>query len=700
MICTEVLFTKMLNRITDLDMLKKVIIAALITGCIYSCKDGDPALNEALRFAGTNASELQKVLDHYSKPADSLKWRAARFLIVNMPYQYGYYGKEIDTFSTMFALIDTLSYVREALTNEDKLHICDSFVSRHGWPVEGNADKIYDSKIITANYLINNIDLAFAAWKHAPWGKKVSFDDFCEYILPYRTRKERAETWRPWFYRKYIRMAAGCLKPEDARSVFDDMNWNLNTSTSFNLKINKYYPFNQSIGDVVKGRIGSCEMTSFFAASAMRAVGLPVGYDYIMHWGSGNNRHNLPHLVGHFDSLILITNENVQKNTWHLVDFSTEVSDNRHVFLPGEVPKGLYIQNVTTIPKVYRYTYSQSAVLLNINRQVPQDFISPEFRQTNLKDVTKEYITTADVRLPVDSSFNKYKVAYLCVFDPGGWQPVAITDIDRGHIGFEAVGKNIVYLPTVFHDGTHWPVGAPFYVDAAQKMHTIQVDIKKNQQVRLLRKYPMYTYTAYHTEILKGGRFEASNDPGFKKTTVLYTIRNYPFFVNTVASGSAGKFRYFRYVAPDTARFEPDNIAEVQFLDEQGKVLKGRPIGINGIPEHEIDKAFDNDLASYYQNSRNRNGWIGIDLGAGVSKQVRSIRFCPRNDTNGIIPDNEYELFFWNGDEWTSLGTKVANDYFLDYRDIPSNGLYWLRCNSGGVEERMFTYMNGMQLWW
>jgi hypothetical protein len=681
-------------------MHKKIIIAALIIGCVYSCKNGDPSLKEALRFAGNNESELQKVLEHYSKPSDSLKLRAARFLITNMPYQFGYYGREIDTFSAIFSVIDTLSYVRQTLTNEDKLHICDSFVTRHGWPKAENADKIYDSKIISANYLIKDIDFAFNAWKRAPWGKQVSFEDFCEYILPYRIRKERAECWRPWFYRKYERMAAGCSKPGDARSVFDNMNWNLNTATSFNLLINKYYPFNQSIGDVVKGRIGSCEMTSFFAASAMRAVGLPVGYDYIMHWGSGNNRHCLPHLVGHFDTLSLITNENVQKDTWHLVDFSSEFNTNRHLFLPGEVPKGLYIQNVITIPKVYRFTYSQSAMLLNINRQVPQDFISPEFRQTNLKDVTKEYITTADVRLPLDSSYNKYKVAYLCVFDPVGWQPVAITSISMGHILFEAVGKNIVYLPTVFHDGMHWPVGAPFYVDADRRMHTIEVNMEKNQNVRLLRKYPLYTYTAYHTEILKGGRFEASNDPGFKKTTVLYTIPNYPFFVNTVPSRSAGKFRYFRYVAPDSAKFEPDNIAEVQFLDEQGKVLKGLPLGIDGIPGHEIDKAFDNDLASYYQNSRNRNGWIGIDLGPGVSRRVRSIRFCPRNDTNGIIPGNEYELFFWDGAGWASLGIKVANDYSLNYRDIPSNGLYWLRCNSGGSEERMFTYINGMQVWW
>lgn len=38
--------------------------------------------------------------------------------------------------------------------------------------------KIYDSKIITADYLIENIDLSFEVWKKYPWNKHLSFDDF------------------------------------------------------------------------------------------------------------------------------------------------------------------------------------------------------------------------------------------------------------------------------------------------------------------------------------------------------------------------------------------------------------------------------------------------------------------------------------------------------------------------------------------
>lgn len=48
---------------------------------LVSC--GDSKLEHALRLAGDNREELQKVLDHYAD--DEQKLRAAFFLIENMP---------------------------------------------------------------------------------------------------------------------------------------------------------------------------------------------------------------------------------------------------------------------------------------------------------------------------------------------------------------------------------------------------------------------------------------------------------------------------------------------------------------------------------------------------------------------------------------------------------------------------------------
>lgn len=48
------------------------------------------SLEVALRAAKSNRSELEKVLHHYQRtPDDSLKYKAARYLIENMPF-YSY----------------------------------------------------------------------------------------------------------------------------------------------------------------------------------------------------------------------------------------------------------------------------------------------------------------------------------------------------------------------------------------------------------------------------------------------------------------------------------------------------------------------------------------------------------------------------------------------------------------------------------
>ena len=59
---------------------------------VYSCTSYPEAIEDVLRQAGKNRKELEKVLKYYGKnPADSLKLRAAKFLIVNMPGKYSEY---------------------------------------------------------------------------------------------------------------------------------------------------------------------------------------------------------------------------------------------------------------------------------------------------------------------------------------------------------------------------------------------------------------------------------------------------------------------------------------------------------------------------------------------------------------------------------------------------------------------------------
>ena len=47
-----------------------------------------------------------------------------------------------------------------------------------------------DIEVVDSAFLVEHIEWAFKVWKEQPWGGNVTFDDFCEYILPYRIGDE------------------------------------------------------------------------------------------------------------------------------------------------------------------------------------------------------------------------------------------------------------------------------------------------------------------------------------------------------------------------------------------------------------------------------------------------------------------------------------------------------------------------------
>ena len=59
-----------------------------------------------------------------------------------------------------------------------------------------------------------------------------------------------------------------------------------------------------------------------------------------------------------------------------------------------------------------------------------------------------------------------------------------------------------------------------------------------------------------------------------------------------------------------------------------------------------------------------------------------------------------YELFYWDGGGWASLGRKVAERPYLPWRGVPSGALLLLRDLTKGRDERIFTYEDGRQSWW
>ncbi|MFA5045601.1 MAG: transglutaminase-like domain-containing protein [Paludibacter sp.] len=653
-------------------------------------------LKATLSLAGKNKNQLEKVIDYYSDPKDSLKRKAAIFLIENMYIHYGFYGQGVDQYNKVFNIIDTINHKQGEPKSGQMQSILDSF-STHSEKL--NYYKKYDCEIMTSEYLINNIELAFQAREELPWSKKVNFNSFCEYILPYRLRNEKLEYWRPKFFTDYYKMAIHYQNTESLTGVYNYIKSNLDYYIRFDLNMERNYPFHQTISDLLKSRIGSCYDISAFKIGAMRAVGIPVSLDFIPNWGTTGAKHAMVHLV--IDNLYSkkMTNENSAISTEDLIDVSMVYNEGKKVFSTNELPAGLYVQYNKAIPKVYRSTYSVQAVMKEILDVKDKNEIAPEFNFLNIKDVTKEFLTCSTVSVNLWRKFHKHQISYLCTFNISGWKPIALTKINaNGKAVFKEMGRKVIYLPTVLENKEFIPAGLPFYIDSLNNIKLISPQKSKLQEIKLIRKYPLYVTVANYSLKLKGGRFEGSNSPDFTKKKLLYEIDYNPFYMNLKVINCNNRFRYLRYMPP---KGSGGNIAEVEFYGIKNRdtlLLGGSIIGDSESAKHERTKAFDKDMNTYYENKVG-DGWIGIDLGAGNQQRVTKIRFCPRNDTNCIISGNNYELFYWNN-QWISLGQQTADKDYLVYNNIPSGALFWLKCLSGGKEERIFTYENGKQMWW
>ncbi|MDR2919120.1 MAG: hypothetical protein LBV72_07140 [Tannerella sp.] len=91
----------------------------IVTGCSQHSVPLDLALN----MAGENRPELEKVLAYYSSPEDSLKYRAACFLIENMPYHFS----KIENYQSSDGEIYRPDISRFSSPEEVEAH-CDSLI--------------------------------------------------------------------------------------------------------------------------------------------------------------------------------------------------------------------------------------------------------------------------------------------------------------------------------------------------------------------------------------------------------------------------------------------------------------------------------------------------------------------------------------------------------------------------------------------
>ena len=610
-------------------MVKRVCLVCFLVG-VYACTPTPTQLEQALRQSGNNRAEWEKVLGHYAE--DTLKYRAACFLIENMPGHYWYESEELDMYERWVdSVFADIRWDQRQMLHGAPLTI----------PMWANrAEKKADIECLSADFLIRHIDRSFILWRERTWLQDLSFTDFCDYILPYR-----------FAYEKPVELDTARLAEVEriTKTIesYDDIKYDPVLAAPVYSPIGHYQIISQGRDLLYLGCPFSFEWSGCIAASRSemfnhRSMGIPAAIDFTPAFPHRNDRHYWVSVISpRFPG---------ESTTWY---------KNERV---GKVYRNMFAHQPMPHPR-------------------KEEFIPSFFRIPFYKDVTEKYASVAEVTIDIPK-VAEVNNAYLCVFNDLEWKPVAFAEIKNGKACFKKLGRGVVYLPVVYRGQQQIPVSWPLIPQQEGGIRFLQADTTQLQTVCVKRKYPArYTFVESVRRI-SGCRIEASEDSLFRHPVTAGCVEySEKMELRTVDITLDKAYRYWRLVVDDKST----SLAEMLFYDKQGKRLKKGHILKTGQPYERLERVFDDDALTFSLVM----SWVGWDFGEAVS--LSQVRCISRNDDNGVWPGNYYELFYQNDRGWISLGKRKAETDSLLYSNIPRNSLLLLKNYSRGREERIFT---------
>ncbi len=423
--------------------------------------------------AKANKKELEKALNYFYLLKDSLKIKAINFLVANMDIHrsYNFYWADSTGNKLAFNELDypnfdsSVNAFNQLKASTPKIH-----------PVP-NIYRDIDS--IKGDYLIDNINRAFQAW-NLEWTKKISIEDFLEYLLPYRTSIEPLQNWRAAYSQRFAPLmdSAKGKSPKEVLDYFEADNYSWFTGT-FNVETRKEPLPRLGALQLLFRKKGACEDAAAATVFALRSQGIPAAVDFVPFWATSSGSHFI------YASPTLLVAPKKTLDT-----------------LGKDLPRKFRL--VREPGKVLRTTYSkQMGTLATI---LPASELPIGILQTtNYKDVTDEYWETQDVDIPVRTSQTKVGVAnivYACVFNSLDWRLVWWGRVKNNIARFTKMSKGVVYLPMQLINKQLRPVGYPIAV-GYKHQQLLQPDtlhwhtIVLHEQDKYLKFHPQKKYSLY-----------------------------------------------------------------------------------------------------------------------------------------------------------------------------------------------------------
>ena len=386
-----------------------LILFAFLFEMVGSCTSvNDQRLEAALQMAGENRGELEKVLKHYEH--DTLKLKAARFLIENMPYHYGINDRLLDYAGKEYQM--DLSIYR----NEDEVKLAYDSLLQKGYHMERLLVK--DSESLTAAALIENIDLAFVA-KNKKWAKEIPFHLFCKYILPYRVSNEPLSEMRKEMMKRYMKVLDSIAPRTEQEACMA-----LNNYLKKQIHFIGFSPFYNSIEYVDKYKRGNCEGLAVYFTFLARALGIPCCVESTL-WSKFDAGHS-----------------------WcALIDRNGKTYPFGAAELNFREFKKTFSRRIMVPAKIYRKEYE-----VFFSHVLADDGYVTYLKNPTLIDVTSFY-ERPSVKVEFDSTIfqlnetDNGRFLYLCVYNSGLWKEIALgRSVGRKVVFTNVVGDNVFRL--------------------------------------------------------------------------------------------------------------------------------------------------------------------------------------------------------------------------------------------------------------
>ena len=643
--------------------MKRVLFNFIIVLLISSCTQVSP-LDYALEQAGSNRPELEKVLEHYNDNPEKLA--ATQFLIENMSAHISYRDSTIYKY---YAIADNLlksdlphTVIRDSLFDvKNKLY------------PDLDRKPISDIRIMTANYLIYTIDHAFSLWKNCEWAQHIDFDEFCETLLPYKVAEYQPfDYWRDTLSEAFSQnLKTQLYDDEETNTTYRTVDIVRNEILSKVRRNGEYtdagYPL-LTASQMKNIAYGRCVDYVNHAVSTYRSVGIPCYIDATPFYGRFR--------AGHTWDVVVFGNGGDMPSEWDLT------CEHGKRFFPAQ-----------RFPKVYRSTFAINRERVRYRNEsalkYPFDYC--------VKDITPQYTKTSDIEVEL---YQKVKLAekfcYISIFNGHNveWSFVDYGEMKDGKAYFKNIGRNILYIVQGFDGKQIINISDPFILHQNGSVEYYVFNGNEKRPLDIHRKYFEGRNVAEMRLRLKGGKIQAANRADFSDSITMVTIEN-QYVPDKFEINDNNGYRYWRYLGADGSH---GSIAELVFFDKD-TVATGSPIGCKDASKESISKAFDGNYLTNYETEDNPDdSWVGMDF--GTKKQICNVRIIPRSDDNDIHAGDVYELLYYNGTQWVSLGKKTATSNVLHYDDVPAHALYWVKDHTQGWDERPFIIRENDQIEW